>query len=779
MVTSGAIRAALAAMAATVATCGAPEPSPTPAGRAGAERPREAAPAEPARADAAFDPDVVRRDPSTAAGQILAALDAGEPERAAALATAALAAPNGEDVHRLRWLSARASQAAGRPGQASATLAHVADSEHALAPWARLWRARLAMDSDPARAADEVAPLTALEWAGREPARELQAAALVAAGRAEEAEPLLRALLAAASPDTAAAAVAMPLAELLAAREEAAAKAEAIALWRRVATRAPLSSVAREAEARVAAVLPALPASERRRLADPSPEDGFARASALAAAVQFAEAEQAFADVAARTRDDGLACRARLGQGRAIYFRRQRRRAAELLVQVGRECEAAEVRAWAYYLAGRGFRSAGEDELALAQYARLEATTPEHSLADDARYQAALIDGELGREERMVEKLTALPTDYPAGDMRGRARFMLAWRARRAGDLQGSLTHLTALAADGAGEDREDLAGRAEYWRGRVLAELGRGDEATEAFTAVVRDAPLSYFAQQALARLEATDEASATAARALLGARGDGAIRFPWRAVFDSDAFARAIALLSVGEVSDAERELAWLEARDGDDELRWVHAALLDRAGEHYRAVNLTRRQLRDFMREPPAGAHFARWRIAFPRAYAGFIETAAAESPVPAELIFAIAREESSFHPGVVSTAQAYGLTQLLVPTARRFARPLGIAAPTAVTLRDPAINVRVGAAYMGWLWRRYEGNPVVLPSAYNAGQGATDRWLRERPQQSLDEWIEDIPYDETRRYTRRVLQTWGVYTWLDHGRLPELAARLPTR
>ncbi|MCA9608401.1 MAG: hypothetical protein KC619_22485, partial [Myxococcales bacterium] len=64
-------------------------------------------------------------------------------------------------------------------------------------------------------------------------------------------------------------------------------------------------------------------------------------------------------------------------------------------------------------------------------------------------------------------------------------------------------------------------------------------------------------------------------------------------------------------------------------------------------------------------------------------------------------------------------------------------------------------------------------------YNAGQGATDRWLRERPDQKLDEWIEDIPYDETRRYTRRVLQTWGIYTWLDRGELPDLPARLPHR
>ncbi len=776
MLTSGAVRVALAAMATAVATCSTPpQHNTTPAAPAAeneATTPTEEGPRT-------FDPDVVRRDPSSVEGQALAALEGDDPETAGRLVNEALAAGEHDDPHRLWWLSARASQAAGHPAQAFATLASVASADHPLAPWARLWRARILMEGDPALAAAEVEPLLEDEWAGRNAARELRAAALVAANQAEEAEPLLRELLAEAGPDSAAAGAAMPLAALLAAREDTAAKVEAIGLYRRVATRAPLSSVGRDAEARVAAILAALPRAERRRLAEPSAEDLFARATALAAAVQFEDAEAAFGEVVERTRDEALQCRARLGQGRAIYYRRQRRRAAEHLVQVARDCEQTDVRAWAYYLAGKGFRSAGEDELALAQYARLEAQTPEHSLADDARYNAALIEGELGREAEMIAHLTSLPTDYPRGDMRARALFMLAWRARRAGDTQTSLTHLAALAADDLGEDREDLAGRANYWRGRILADTDQPDDAVARYMDTVREAPLSYYAQQALARLEETDEANATAARALLGRRENGAIRFPWRAELDTDAFARALALFGVGAIDEAERELSWIEARaNGDREIRWIHAALLDRAGEHSRAVFITRRQLREFMDEPPAGEHFARWRIAYPRAFAGAIEAAAAETPVPAELIFAIAREESSFNPSVVSVAHAYGLTQLLVPTARRFGRGI-TPPPSATTLRDPVVNVRIGAAYMGWLWNRYEENPVVLPSAYNAGQGATDRWLRERPDQKLDEWIEDIPYDETRRYTRRVLQTWGIYTWLDRGELPELPARLPRR
>ena len=624
------------------------------------------------------------------------------------------------------------------------------------------------------------APLAELDWAGRDESRELHAAALVAAGEGDEAEAPLRALLASEPEGAASASIALPLAQLLAARDDVDAKIEAIGLLRRVSTRAPLSSAARDAEVRVTEILELLPRARRRALTDPSPEDAFLRASALSDAMRFTEAEEAFGEVAARTRDDALECRARLGQGRAIYYRRQRRRAAEHLVDVARECEAPEIRAWAYFIAAKGFHSAGEQDLAIAQYARLEAQVAQHSLADDARYLSAIIDLERGEDDSAAARLTSLPDDYTNGDMRGPARFMLAWLARRHGDEQEALRQLDAMVHDGLGEDREDLAGRGNYWRGRVLAEMDRDDESIEAFTAVVRDAPLSYYAQQALVRLEEADEASATAARALLGERGDRAIRFAWRDELESDSFLRALELMRVGEIDKANRELTWLEghATDGVDELRWIHAALLDRVGDHPRAVHLTRRLLSAFMSQPPAGAHYARWRIAYPRAYASEIIAAADESPVPAELVFAIAREESSFRTDAVSVAQAYGLTQLLVPTARRFGRGLDLH-PTAQTLQDPRTNVRIGAAYMGWLWERYEDNPVVLPSAYNAGQGATDRWLRERSTQRLDEWIEDIPYDETRRYTRRVLQTWGIYTWLDRGELPELRPRLPRR
>jgi soluble lytic murein transglycosylase len=166
----------------------------------------------------------------------------------------------------------------------------------------------------------------------------------------------------------------------------------------------------------------------------------------------------------------------------------------------------------------------------------------------------------------------------------------------------------------------------------------------------------------------------------------------------------------------------------------------------------------------------------RTAYPRAFAGMLEQAASEARVPATLVRAVAREESSFDPEAQSPARAYGALQLIVPTARSIAKPLGLPSD-ANALKRPEINLRLGARFMANLLASYGGYVPLLPAAYNAGPGATERFLKERPRLALDAWVEAIPYRETRRYTRRVLQTYGFYRWLDDGELASLPLEIP--
>ncbi len=239
-----------------------------------------------------------------------------------------------------------------------------------------------------------------------------------------------------------------------------------------------------------------------------------------------------------------------------------------------------------------------------------------------------------------------------------------------------------------------------------------------------------------------------------------------------------RALALYRVAEPGLAHRELGHLGAfgSASDPTFLWLVAAVLHAAGDHPRASRLARTRLRSFAETAPTGRGRALWRIAYPRAFEPLIEEVAEDAEVPASFVRAVAREESAFNPSAVSVAHAYGLIQLIRPTAQRFARELGLPA-TPQALKRPEINLPIGTRFISFLWSHYETNPAVVPSAYNAGEGAADRWLRARPDLSLDEWIEEIPYDETRRYTRRVLQSYGIYCWLDRRELPPLTPTLP--
>src|SRR5690606_1961823 len=123
-----------------------------------------------------------------------------------------------------------------------------------------------------------------------------------------------------------------------------------------------------------------------------------------------------------------------------------------------------------------------------------------------------------------------------------------------------------------------------------------------------------------------------------------------------------------------------------------------------------------------------------------------------------------------------AGARGLVQIMPATGRSLAQRAGIINYTPAMLDEPETNLRLGASYLGFLKARFDGRWPLAPSAYNAGQGNVDRWLRRDELGELDLFVEAIPFSETRRYTRRVIQSYAAYAFLDEGRFIEPPLRL---
>jgi soluble lytic murein transglycosylase len=205
----------------------------------------------------------------------------------------------------------------------------------------------------------------------------------------------------------------------------------------------------------------------------------------------------------------------------------------------------------------------------------------------------------------------------------------------------------------------------------------------------------------------------------------------------------------------------------------------------GEYARPYQLAVRERHDTLLQPAGVEQRAIWTALFPRPYASAVNEAAAREQIPEELVFAVMRKESGYKPNVVSQADAVGLLQLIVPTGRANAAEIGIKPLERAMLFEPNINIRVGAHYLAKLVAHYKGQPVLAISAYNAGEHKVDEWLKRASRQKkvaveLDWFVEDIPFEQTRNYTRSVVTAWARYAFLeqpDAGWPLELSLPLP--
>jgi soluble lytic murein transglycosylase len=134
---------------------------------------------------------------------------------------------------------------------------------------------------------------------------------------------------------------------------------------------------------------------------------------------------------------------------------------------------------------------------------------------------------------------------------------------------------------------------------------------------------------------------------------------------------------------------------------------------------------------------------------------------------DLVQALMREESALDPRALSPAGAVGLTQLMPATAQQVARRAGMGKLGKNGLAEASTNIRLGSRYLGELIRRFDGQVPLGVAAYNAGPGAVSRWLDQRPGLELDEFVEEIPIEETRGYVKRVLRSYAAYRLLYGG------------
>jgi soluble lytic murein transglycosylase len=572
-------------------------------------------------------------------------------------------------------------------------------------------------------------------------------------------------------------------------RKNREAAAEAIQLYRKVMTSSPLTRWAAEAQVALSG-RPGVPPLTAAELIE--------RGTEYFDSMRNKESEADFqAALTAPGLDAEMACVASFNLAQSIFKQRDRTRAAPLFDAAVGVCEKSanqDLLVKASYQAGRSYSNIGKHDVAVLRYARAEKDARgEHSFADDARLRQAEEHLDLGNQDKVGELLSTIPTKYPTGDMKAEAMWRLAWRDYKDGKLKEAIGWLKKQIEVAPIDDNYFAEGQAQYWMARSLEKLKKPTEAAAQYEEVLRIYPLSYYSLLALNRLRDDHPERFKAAVETMTRPPPGwdpsqpAFNFRPRALWGSDGFKRALEFLRLGLGEQAEHELRVLgltppggksrvDDPDQQDKL-WAMAFLYHGAGRYGHSHWVTRWHILDFKRQWPVGANRARWEISYPKAWWPLLERHAQPLGYPTELLISFVREESAFDPLRESFANAIGLTQMIQPTAERFARGTGIKVDRSA-LRDPEKNVTIGSRFLKFLVDKFQGRVALVVPSYNAGEGATTKWLKERGDWAMDEFSEEIPYDETRNYSKRVIATFFSYSYLKDGSVPQMPNEIPT-
>lgn len=493
-------------------------------------------------------------------------------------------------------------------------------------------------------------------------------------------------------------------------------------------------------------------------------------------------AEAVLSEQPAEVRYAEIGCEIQLLRGKALASKRKHGEAADALAEPIKRCKGDDLRARLLYLAGVYAAKDGRHTQAVQRFNQLEKEAPSHRLADDARMKAAYSYYELGVEKKFTELLSSMDRDYPEGDMVLDGVFRLAMRRIEKGDWPGAAQVLERAAKLGKlrdGARGREYAGRERYFWARSLMQLGEADRAKSEYEAIVRELPLSYYMLLAYSRLKDLDSQRAAQVRDdAMDSSARQPFSFERRPEFKEPGFLRALELSRVGDLANAKREISamGIAKRGAAPAVLWGIALLYARAGSANLSHGVARGLLTDWPQRWPAGDWIQTWEIAFPRPHHKTVEHNAAKVGISESLVYAVMREESAFDADAESPANAYGLMQLIVPTAKLYAKGLPY---DARALKRPTINITLGCRALADLSETFEAHPLMAIPGYNAGPGRPRRWLRERPNLDFDLWVEAIPYTETRRYTQRVLASRAAYTVLYDTANSEQSLLLPLR
>lgn len=532
---------------------------------------------------------------------------------------------------------------------------------------------------------------------------------------------------------------------------------QAVKSYRRVYYELPATSISVQAEAR----LSALNASPKDNAG--SFQEERARADALFEARQFAEGAAAYDQLIARFPEADRIDEIHLRRGVSLLNGKQ---PAQAITELSRVSDrTAELRAEAMFHQADALRRANRLAESSVSVDRLLAQYPKTRWAVEALYSLAAY---LNKQERAAEagnRYRQLLASFPKSQYAPEASYNLGWFAYKSKSYADAARILEQHLASYRYPDTK-FVGEACLWAAKSEERLGNKSRALALYDLVNERYRYGYHGYVAGIRSAALRKAEPSLkpeqprpGSDLESIRANITHIEPIQETADgseSARIARANDLEIIGLDDLAVRELnKALEAAPTSPKINLRLAGLYSRRGENFQATLVLRKGYPDLYSYRESDVPREAWEIFFPMVAWAAIKEEAKRYGIDPYIAAGLIRQESVFSPNAISRAGARGLMQVMPATGQLVSKRQGGGSITAADLYNPVLNIKLGMNYLAQVLGQF-GRIEYAAAAYNAGPSRAQRWIAERGSMDIEDWIESIPFSETRGYVQGVLR-----------------------
>ena len=466
------------------------------------------------------------------------------------------------------------------------------------------------------------------------------------------------------------------------------------------------------------------------------------------------EAVGLFGQIVRKSGETGWRGRAQLELGLTHFKQRDYRTAQQAFQEAHRRYRAPK----ALFYLGRCSVKLGLDIRAAGQFQSFARRYPATPGAAEALWQAAMAYERRGRRAKAREVFLNLAARYPKSGLADRARWRAGYALYRLGRFEEAARVFTRL-ADRTTESY--MRDQGYYWAGKSYGRAGRPELNAGLLRRAAAGFPTSYYASRARAILKLND-------RAHHPVPASPAPVERLQTYVPSPYLLKGDRLAELGLYREAEREYrhaGW--AHRGE-----IHAlGELQRRFERIGAMNPAFRisgRIVNLERERGMPISLASFRRMYPVYYMAEIGREAGGLGIDPNLVLAIIRQESAFDEMALSGAGARGLMQVMPATGRQVAQQLRLKGYSTEDLWDPNTSIRLGTRHLADHFRYFRNSGDrrlgLALSAYNAGLDVARKWSGRLPSRDVDEFVESIPYRETRNYVKLVYRNYQAYSYL---------------